>query len=124
MTFASGATTLTINRCHYPVTQSVEHRDTVGETENGTVYAYDFDTDIRIIKMQVSGDETFRAALESFYLTTVNGRTNTFTVTPDSGINLGAGAGAVITARFWDNGIDEVLSAWNLYRMQITIRRV
>jgi hypothetical protein len=128
MNFTYGATTITIsspNGLLYPLNIRRIHWDTVNETENGVVLAYDHSVDTWIVNMRIRCNKTLRDSLESFYRNTLGGRSLAFTITPDTGVDLGAGTDTdVQTARIWDASFSDQMTAWNYFIVELTIRHI
>lgn len=122
MTLVYGATTVTINTALFPAVVIPSHNDTIGVSEDGQAAGYSFGSTTYTVKLTIRCDATLRTALRSFYTTTVLGRTREFTLTPDTGVDLGAGAGtAITTARIWDADFQESFEAVDLFYVTLTI---
>ena len=123
MTFTYTATPVSVvmNRVLYAYKPDIIHHDVIGNTADGDIKTYDFDTTEYFCAFTVEMDESTFAALLSFYNTSTAGRTKAFTITPDAIMNLGIGAGvAVATAHFWEKPQGQLI-ANNLYKVEISV---
>ena len=102
MTWVRGGTSVSITTTGYPLKTDWGQKQNRIRMENGDVDVYDRG------KLEVFYTFTIRltqstfAALQTFIRDTLAYRYNTFTLTPDSGVDLGLGDGVAITARNWD----------------------
>jgi len=123
MTFAYSTTTITITSALFPVGVRLEHYDSAGETEDGQALGYSYGVNAYFVTMRIRCDATLRTSLRDFYKTKVLGRAREFILTPDTGVDLGAGSGTVITtARIWQADFPENFEAWDLFYVDLVIR--
>lgn len=123
MTFTKNATTVTFNGAMYPVPYKSEPHQNYGESEDGTIRVYDRNVKVQYIELSIKDDHANLTNIRSFIETTANYRQNTFTFTPDTGHNAGAGDATAITVRYWDSNFVENQSSYHIYKYKIILRR-
>ncbi len=124
MQFVCNGTTLDVDVLNGGV--DIEHsplRETIQVTANGSVVgsrAVLYETFVYLTVRITSTAQ--QAALREFILETAGIKGDIVTLVPDSGVDLGAGAGSNITARVWSN-YNEPMKSRNLWYLDITFRK-
>jgi len=125
MTFTKGATSITITRVVYPLEVECHYLDVIGEAEDGGVVAFDHAAKIYKIKFSILADGTLKNSLKSFYEDIVKGRTLPFTIQPDAGVDIGAGAGVTVnSARIWEITFRYRMAAYDFFNIELVIRHL
>lgn len=122
MTWVNGATTVTITTAGYPLKTEWTTKQNRMKFEDGSVAVYDRDRWQVFYTFNIRLKNSTHAALRDFIRSTLTYRYNTFTLTPDAGIDLGLGDGVAVTARYWDSNLMEDWSKYNTQDFQVKIR--
>ena len=123
MTFQLGATTVTIDAMLFPVERRATRHQTFSTAGDGTRRVYDRGFNDENIKLVIKDDHDNLTNIRTFIEDTVKMRLTPFTLTPDSGVDLGNGDGTGITARYWDSNFIETMVSWHQYRYILQIRK-
>jgi len=123
MTLTKDATIVELPGALFGLEYGIEHYQHTGESEGGDAKVYDHQVNRYIIKASVRISDSQRADLRSFIRDTIVFAKETFTLTPDSGIDLGAGAGNDVTVRYWPSSYKEKAYAPGRYEVSLTFRR-
>jgi len=123
MTFTWGETSVVVD-VQYPAIVAPVHFQTRGETQGGGAKVYDYGVNVYhiIIELRVKTAAKI-AELRSFFMSTTTFSKETFTITPDPGHDIGAGAGAAITARLWDDDWEEKMVNWQKFPPTLRFRK-
>lgn len=117
------SSTITVNVQYAPIV-SPHHRQTRGETEGGSAKVYNYGTDIYYITVPLRVVSTSKLVeIRDFIKDELIGSKETFTMTPDSIHDLGAGAGVAITARLWEDDWEEKMIASEKYPVKLRFRK-
>ena len=122
MTFVSGVTTVTLNGAIYPFTYTLDRHQSVGISGDGTARVYDRGPTEQYIGIQLRDDHSNLTNIRSFIETTLVFRKNTFTFTPDSGVDVGNGDGGAVTVRYWGGTFMESQNFYHGYYYDIILR--
>lgn len=108
MTFTYSATTITVGSgIILPATiPNVEHKQVLGEYEDGSPYVYDHAVNVYFYECRVRCTVQQKRDLFSFIKNTIQFSKLAFTVTPEGTVDLGRDAGNALTAvRYWSNNL-------------------
>lgn len=112
--FISGATTVILDgpSSDYPKRQV--KRQALGRSAGGTVYTYDkgvatYEIEIELVNLT----EALKDSFQSFFDSTINGVTNTFTFKDEAGDNY--------VARFLSANLEFAKQTKNLYSVRVTL---
>ncbi|HEA19667.1 hypothetical protein LCGC14_1529940 [marine sediment metagenome] len=123
-TFVLGGSTITFTGFIFPFVHTYEHHQNIGVAEDGSVKAYDRSVTERFIGIKLNEKNHTNATtnLRTFIITTVTFTKDTFTFTPDSGMNVGNGDGGAVTVRWWGGSLVESQWAYQKYAYDIILR--
>lgn len=123
-TFVLGGDTVTFTGFIFPFKYTQDHHQNIGVAEDATVRAYDRGVTERFIGIKLNEKDHTNATtnLRTFIITTVTFSKDTFTFTPDAGINVGAGDGNAVTVRYWARSLVENQWAFQKYAFDIVLR--
>lgn len=110
MTLTYSATTVTLPGA-LPQTPlpSIEHRQNVKEADDGTIRVYNRAVNRWYLKIGVRVKAAERDALRAFVKNTIQFSTLPFSVTPDSTVDFGKGAGVTLASvTWWENTYTEI----------------
>ena len=123
-TFVLGGTTVTFTGFIYPFSHTYQHHQNIGVAEDGSVMAYDRGVSERYIgiKLKEKSHSNATTNLRNFIITTVTFSKDTFTFTPDAGINVGNGDAGAVTVRYWGGTLAENMFNYQMYNYDIVLR--
>ncbi|MCL4305064.1 hypothetical protein KJZ99_04070 [bacterium] len=127
MTLQYSSTTVTLTGrtgARKPLDVQPERLQSVGEYEDGTIEVYDRDVVVWLATFEIRGmSQSKLAELRNFFLHTVKGSKHQFTLTPDSGVDLGAGNGVAVTCQLFGNlPPHRLYAAPSIYSQKFTVR--
>jgi len=122
MTFTRGSTTLTLDGAIYPFELNFEHHQNVGIAEDCTARVYDRSITEKFIAIKFKDYQANLTNIRNFVTTEAVFSKNTFTFTPDSGVDAGAGAGVAVTVRYWTEKFRERMVSWQKYDYDMILR--
>lgn len=127
MTLQYSSTTVTLTGrtgARKPLDIQPERLQNVGEYEDGTIEVYDRDVVVWVATFEVRGmNQSQLATLRGFFLNVVKGSKHAFTLTPDSGVDLGAGNGVAITVQLFGKlPPHRLYAAPSIYSQKFTVR--
>lgn len=122
MTFQKDATTVTLKGAIYPFTLNFSHHQNVGIAEDGSVRVYDRNVTEKFIGIKFKDTDAKLTSIRNFINDTVKYAKETFTFTPDPGVDAGAGAGNAVTVRYWSDKFRENMRHWHLFYYDMILR--
>jgi len=125
LTHVTGTVTTTVSLpgALLPLSKRTDRDIKMGVTGSGAVKVYDNSVNEYFIPVKIRINETQRSALNSFIRTTVAYAYATFSVTPDAGVDFGAGAATAVAVRYWDRSYEETHLAPAWYEVGLVFRR-
>lgn len=115
--------TITVKVLYNPIV-TPHHRQTRGETEGGNAKVYDYGVDVFYVTLPLRVISTAdMIEIRDFIQDELVGSKETFTMTPDSNHDLGAGAGVAITAQLWEDDWEEKMVANEKYPVKLRFRK-
>ena len=123
MIFTYSATSVTLPGAEPSWQYKTTHRQNKGVTEGGYVRMYNRGINEYMIPVKFRLTTTQLTALYTFLNTTVQWAALVFSCTPDSGVDIGAGAGTAVNVRCWsDDWAPKWLSA-DRWEVELLLRR-
>ena len=108
MQFLSGTVTVSLPGNLFDTNlPGIEHKQNLGMAEDGTVFAYNRGVNEWFYELRMRLTDAQRSSLRAFLRNTVQFGTTTFAFTPDTGIDIGAGATTSVAARYWQDSLTE-----------------
>ncbi len=124
MTFTYSSTSIVFKGSLYPFTASYKRFQTAGVSADGqTVAVRDEAIEEVYWKIILHEPHSKISDIRSFLLNTVGIQKYYFTFTPDSGMDLGGGAGVAQYARLWSANFIDTMHAWHQYRFEMILRK-
>lgn len=124
MTFAYGPTSVQLHGIIMPYPLRVQRLNSVGLAADGIVKVRDEGVVESYIDIVIREDHDVIYQVRSFLKETVKLAKLPFTVTPDAGVDLGAGDGVALTVHYWSSDFMESMFAWHQYEYNLMLRRI
>jgi hypothetical protein len=123
MIFTKGGTSLTMDRCLYPLLRRVELQQNIGVSEDSIAVVYDNDTTEVFIELDFK-HYTYAEldTLRNFFVNTARLALYTITLTPPAGVNLGNGDGGGVVCRYWSSTFLEIMNFYQVYNYKMLLR--
>lgn len=122
MTFVYSGTTVTVTGAIYPVDRKVTRKQNRLKAENGAAIVYDRDQEQAFIAINLTGTHAEHVDIRNFFIGSVLFQKYAFTLTPDTGVNLGNGDGVAVTARYFSSNFVETMAQYHSYSYQLLLR--
>jgi len=124
MTFTKSPTTLTLSGSLYPCSVEFKQQQLAGISADGDVLIRDRSgADEVFVKIVLPAKHNNYDSIRDFITDTVKMRKETFTFTPDSGVDVGAGDGVGIYVKYWSDNFTERMRAWGSFVYEIILRK-
>jgi hypothetical protein len=121
MTFTYGATTITVLGAIYPLKVDWSQRQNIIKMEDGSVDVYDRSKFQLFYKLVIASAANY-TDVRNFIRTTVSFSKYSFNVTPDAGVDLGAGDGVAVPVRYWGQEYEDEVINKDTHRTEILLR--
>ncbi len=125
MTFASGTVSVSLppNLLGQEI-PTINHWQNRNVTEDGTARVYNRSVNEWFIPVRIKITNTQRSNLRNFFKNTVQFANSTFTCTPDTGVDMGAGVTTAVTVRYWQESLVERSVGGGIYETSFVLRTV
>lgn len=120
----STSTSLTLPGFQAPFDYKNQRYQELGETEDGTLKAYDHQINRYFIQGQILIGSALWGSLDNFIRNTIKFAYSTLWLTPDPSLNLGSGFGSKVAIRYWDNDFNWRRISPDRYEIGLNFRRV
>lgn len=124
MTFSYGATSVQVHGIIMPFQLAMQRHNSVGLAANGVVKVRDEGVVESFIDVMIRENHDAMYQIRHFFKETVKLSKLPFTLSPDPGVDLGAGDGVALTVHFWSSDFMESMFAWHQYEYNLRLRRV
>jgi len=122
MTLSRPSKTITVFGMLYPVSVEWSRRQNRCVTEAGTARVYDRESSEKFARIVLKNDHSNVADMRKFIEENCLMSSNTFVLTPDSGCDIGNGAGGATVVRYWASNFIEKQQPYHVYRYEIIVR--
>lgn len=112
MKFTYSATEITVPGVSLPARNipNIVHIQNRQKADDGSVTVYNGDRNEWYWEINLRCTEAQKTAIFSFVIDTILFSTHEFTITPETGVNLGAGAGIAFDCHYWGDDLPVEIS--------------
>jgi hypothetical protein len=124
MIFTKDAVSITVNGIILPLELDIKRYQSVGVATDATAKIRDESMDEIFYRVIIRENGRKMSNIRSFFINTTVLAKYPFSLTPDSGVDLGSQDGTAVTVNYWASDFMETMFAWQHYEYNLVLRRV